>query len=62
MTEHWFWWCIMAACMVWYSTITVIVAAKGACDIRGMLHSLKAGPSTINIDVPSVQSSITPDS
>ena len=40
--EHWFWWLMTAACMVWYSTITVYVAFRGAFDIRGMLRRISA--------------------
>jgi hypothetical protein len=38
--EHWFWWLLTAACVVWYSTITVYVSIKGVSDIRGMLQRL----------------------
>lgn len=38
--KHLFWWLLTAACMVWYSTITVYVAVKGAVDISGMLRRL----------------------
>jgi hypothetical protein len=38
--EHWFWWCLTAACLLWYSTITVYVAFRGARDIRSMLSRL----------------------
>jgi hypothetical protein len=38
--QHWFWWAMSAACVVWYSTITVYVAVKGAFDIRNMLRRL----------------------
>jgi hypothetical protein len=38
--EHWFWWLLTAACVVWYSTITVYVAIRGFFDIRGMLRRL----------------------
>ena len=31
-----------AACVVWYSTITVYVAIKGASDIKHMLARLDA--------------------
>jgi hypothetical protein len=31
-----------AACVVWYSTITVYVAFKGVFDIRNMLKRLSA--------------------
>jgi hypothetical protein len=41
--EHAFWWLLTMACMVWYSTITVYVAVKGAIDIRVMLKRLAEG-------------------
>jgi hypothetical protein len=28
------------ACLVWYSTVTVYVAIRGAFDIKGMLERL----------------------
>ena len=40
MGEHWFWWLLTAACMVWYSTIAVYVAIRGARDIKCMLARL----------------------
>jgi hypothetical protein len=42
MTEHWFWWLLAVACVVWYSTITVYVAVKGVRDIKSMLKRLAA--------------------
>jgi hypothetical protein len=39
--EHWFWWLLTMAVMVWYSTITVYVTIKGTLDIRSMLRRLK---------------------
>ena len=42
MPRHWFWWTLTAACVVWYSTITVYVAIKGAADIKNMLARLDA--------------------
>lgn len=42
MAKHWFWWLLAMACVVWYSTITVYVAIKGAGDIKHMLARLKA--------------------
>jgi hypothetical protein len=42
MSGHWFWWLVTAACVVWYSTVTVYVAIKGAGDIRRMLARLEA--------------------
>jgi SSS family solute:Na+ symporter len=35
-----FWLGVAAACVVWYSTVTVIVAVRGAEDIKGMLRRL----------------------
>jgi hypothetical protein len=40
MGEHWFWLLLLAACIVWYSTITVYVAIKGGFDIAHMLGRL----------------------
>ena len=39
--DHWFWGVITLACLVWYSTITVYVAWKGAKDIKNMLKRLE---------------------
>ncbi len=39
--HHWFWGVITLACLVWYSTITVYVAWKGAKDIKNMLKRLE---------------------
>jgi len=60
MGEHWFWWLLTAACLVWYSTITVYVAIRGVFDIRSMLKRLSDGarhgesqePSAKEKDVP----------
>lgn len=38
---HPFWWCVTAAVVVWYSTITIYVSIRGMYDIRGMLQRLK---------------------
>ena len=40
MTNHWFWWGLTMACVIWYSTVTVYVAIKGAADIKSMLARL----------------------
>jgi hypothetical protein len=40
IAEHPFWWLLMMACVVWYSTITIYVAIRGAADIKHMLQSL----------------------
>ncbi len=39
--EHWFWAFMTMAVVVWYSTITIYVAIRGAYDIKHMLASLK---------------------
>lgn len=38
---HLVWWLITAACLLWYGTVTLVVAWKGARDIRVMLRHLK---------------------
>ena len=43
MGEHWFWWLVTLAVMLWYSTVTVYVAVKGTLDIRQMLQRLRNG-------------------
>lgn len=35
-----FWFVIMLASMIWYSTITIYVAFRGAFDIREMFQKL----------------------
>jgi hypothetical protein len=40
MGKHWFWAILTIACVVWYSTITIYVAVKGAIDIKQMLARL----------------------
>ncbi len=37
---HWFWGLVTAACVLWYSTITIYVAIKGAQDVKQMLKNL----------------------
>ncbi len=39
--RHWFWGAILAACIVWYSTVTIYVAIRGALDIKHMLARLQ---------------------
>ncbi len=36
------WWTILVTCLVWYSTVTVYVAIRGASDIKSMLARLAA--------------------
>jgi hypothetical protein len=38
--EHWFWWLVTMACLLWYSVITVYVGVKGVLDIKHMLNRL----------------------
>lgn len=40
MPEHWVWLSLTWACVIWYSTITIYVAIRGAKDIKGMLGRL----------------------
>jgi len=42
MSQHWFWGTLTVVCVVWYSTITIYVAIKGAADIKNMLARLDA--------------------
>jgi hypothetical protein len=42
MQQHWFWGALTVVCVVWYSTITIYVAIKGAKDIKNMLARLDA--------------------
>jgi hypothetical protein len=37
-----FWWVLTMACLVWFSTITLYVAIRGAFDIKHMLARLAA--------------------
>ncbi|MBI3882135.1 MAG: hypothetical protein HY301_19005 [Verrucomicrobia bacterium] len=38
---HSFWFWLVWACVIWYSTITIYVSVKGAFDIKQMLRDLK---------------------
>lgn len=49
--EHWFWFGITAACVIWYSTITVYVAIRGFGDIKSMLKKLKGSQSSKDTSV-----------
>lgn len=42
MPSHPFWWALVAACLIWYSTITLKIAVRGLADVRGMLARLRA--------------------
>jgi hypothetical protein len=46
LANHPIWWLLSVACLVWYSTITIYVAIKGAADIKEMLGKLGQPPPT----------------
>ena len=48
--DHPFWFALTAACVIWYSTITVYVAIRGVFDIKGMLKRLQADSPDANED------------
>jgi len=39
--EHWFWYLVLLAVLVWYSTVTLYISVRGTMDIRDMLKRLK---------------------
>jgi hypothetical protein len=41
--SHWFWLTMIGGVLVWYSTITIWVAIRGARDIREMVKRLDEG-------------------
>ncbi len=43
MNDHWFWLLLTAACVLWYSSVTIYVAIKGVGNIRTMLTRLGSG-------------------
>ncbi len=45
------WTLLAAACVIWYATITILVAWKGGIDIKRMLSRLKADGPPENDDV-----------
>ena len=47
---QWFWILIVIACLVWYSTITILVAFRGILDIRGMLKRLRQNHFGVDIE------------
>ena len=52
---YWFWVFITAVALVWYSTMTIYIAVRGATDIKTMVASLgrnknPAQPSTPSTD------------
>lgn len=52
LTNHPFWGILTLAVLVWYSTVTIYVAIRGAFDIRHMLHELKKNQETSDMAVP----------
>jgi hypothetical protein len=53
LSNHPFWGILMLAVLVWYSTITIYVAVRGAVDIRQMLRKLKGNSSKTEAVEPS---------
>jgi hypothetical protein len=41
--SRFFWWVLVWACVLWYSTLTLYVAVKGLDDIKKMLGQLNRG-------------------
>jgi hypothetical protein len=52
-TTHWFWLGLTTVSVLWYLTITVYVAVRGAWDIQHMLAQLDA--------LRTPRSDVTPD-
>ena len=50
MSAPLFWKLLTAACLIWYTTITVYVAFRGAADIRGMLKRLSESQRQRDLD------------
>ena len=50
MSAPLFWKLLTAACLLWYATITVYVAIRGARDIREMLRRLRENRSSGSSD------------
>ena len=42
--SHWFWHALIWGVVLWYSTITIWVAIRGARDIRDMVKRLDEEP------------------
>lgn len=45
-----FWKLLAAACLVWYSTITVYIMVRGFKDIREMLRKLNKTKNSVTSD------------
>jgi hypothetical protein len=41
--SHAFWYLMMTAVVVWYSSVTIYVAIRGSIDIKQMLRRLREG-------------------
>lgn len=50
MIDHWFWFALTMACLLWYSLVTIYVAVRGAYDIREMLRRLGESKKEIHSD------------
>jgi hypothetical protein len=47
-----FWWLLLMAVVVWYSTVTVYVAVRGTIDVKQMLEALEEKRSGEPGDAP----------
>ncbi len=52
IAAHPFWFLLTIACVVWYSTIMVYVAIRGAADIKTMLRKLSEPEEAEETDSP----------
>ena len=52
LSNHPFWGILTLAVLVWYSTITVYVAIRGAVDIKHMLRNLKKNGEAVELSAP----------
>ncbi len=41
MSTHWFWLAVVAACVAWYAVVTLVVAVRGARDVRSLFEDLR---------------------
>jgi hypothetical protein len=42
LPAHPWWWALVAACLTWYSTITLRIAVRGVRDVQTLLARLRA--------------------
>ena len=41
MSTHWFWIGVIVLCIAWYAFVTLVVAVRGARDVRSLLEQLR---------------------